>query len=80
MKRDSLISEYPKSGAKMQDFFDFYNSIKEFNSNGETKSTKVRYSYSGDIINDNNKEKRKNNLKYYLQNLLIDLRLFHHPI
>ena len=62
MKRDSLISEYPKSGAKMQDFFDFYNSIKEFNSNGETKSTKVRYSYSGDIINDNNKEKRKNNL------------------
>ena len=61
MKRTSMISNYTNSGARMQDFFDFYNSIKEFNSNGETKSTKVRYSYSGDINKDNNKEKRNNN-------------------
>ena len=63
MKRnESTVSDYPISGQKMQDFFDFYNSIKTFNSNCDIKNPNERHTYNGDIKNNTDREKRNNKL------------------
>ena len=56
-RNESAFNVYPQLGGKMQDFFNFYNTTKTFNSNGETKSTNERHnSY------DKDKEQKKNKL------------------